>query len=249
MQYCRFGSGKKNFVMLPGLSIKSVMLSEEAVASAYDLFSEDYTVYLFDRRLNMPQDYSVRMMADNTAEIMKSLNINDAYIFGASQGGMIAQYIAAFYPELVKCMVLGSTAYEITSDSKIREWIRLSENDGVEPLLKSMIKMMYSDNTVSLYGDAIISSMLPVSDEEIKRFRICAKAAAGFSISDDINKIKCPVLAIASEGDKIIDPSQSEYIADKTAGELYVYDKSFGHAVYDEAPDYKEKIIEFFNKC
>ena len=48
MGYCRFGSGDKTLVMLPGLSVQSVLGSADAVADAYQMFTDDYTVYLFD---------------------------------------------------------------------------------------------------------------------------------------------------------------------------------------------------------
>lgn len=47
MEYVRFGSGEKHFVILPGLSVQSVLISAQAVAAAYKSFAQDYTVYLF----------------------------------------------------------------------------------------------------------------------------------------------------------------------------------------------------------
>ena len=51
MRYFRFGTaGKQPIVILPGLSIKSVTESADAVVNAYSLLSDDYDVYLLDRR-------------------------------------------------------------------------------------------------------------------------------------------------------------------------------------------------------
>ena len=69
MQYFRFGTGEKTMVILPGLAIQSVMGSAQAVAEAYKDFAADYTVYLFDRRMDLPEDYPVREMAKDTAEV------------------------------------------------------------------------------------------------------------------------------------------------------------------------------------
>ena len=49
MNYFKFGNGKKNMIILPGVSIKSVMESEKLVIEAYKIFSNDFTVYVFDR--------------------------------------------------------------------------------------------------------------------------------------------------------------------------------------------------------
>ena len=48
MDYYKFGNGDKTFVILPGISIKSVLESKEAVADAYKAFGDDYTCYLVD---------------------------------------------------------------------------------------------------------------------------------------------------------------------------------------------------------
>ena len=100
MRFFRFGTGDRPFVILPGLSVQSVMGAADAVAAAYADFAERYTVYLFDRREELPEQYSVYRMGLDTAAAMRALGLYDADIFGASQGGMIAQVIAIEAPEL-----------------------------------------------------------------------------------------------------------------------------------------------------
>ena len=77
MQYFRFGTGARTLVILPGLSVQSVMGSAEAVAAAYASFAEDYTIYVFDRRETLPEAYPVQEMARVTAEAMKALGLKD----------------------------------------------------------------------------------------------------------------------------------------------------------------------------
>ena len=56
MNYFRFGNGKRIMVILPGLSIGSVMHSAQLIADAYRIFAEEYTVYVFDRRNEVQKD-------------------------------------------------------------------------------------------------------------------------------------------------------------------------------------------------
>ena len=116
MDYCVFGKGRRNFVILPGLSVKSVMLSAQAVEDAYKVFADEYRVWLFDRRRNMPETYSISEMAEDTAVVMEYLGLEGAYVFGASQGGMIAQVLAMEHPELVRKLVIGSSAARVESN-------------------------------------------------------------------------------------------------------------------------------------
>ena len=50
MDFFRFGHGKETLVILPGLSVQSVMVFADAVAEAYQRLANDFTIYVFDYR-------------------------------------------------------------------------------------------------------------------------------------------------------------------------------------------------------
>ncbi len=247
MDYIVFGSGEKAFVILPGLSVHSVMGSADAIAEAYKDFADEYTVYLFDRAKNISEGYSVRDMATDTAKAMKALGIENADVFGASQGGMIAQYLAIDHPELVHKMILGSTLAKPNEDfnSIVDEWISLAEAKQETELLESFVDSVYSEATLESYRDTLISMNRNISDEEYARFVILAGACRTFDCYDELSKVSCPVLVIGSEGDGVVTAEGSEQIASALGCELYLYDKSYGHGVYDEAPDYRQRCLDF----
>ena len=247
MDYIVFGSGEKAFVILPGLSVHSVMGSAEAIAAAYKDFSDKYTVYVFDRAKNIREGYTVRDMAEDTAAAMKSLNIEGADIFGASQGGMIALYLAIDHPELVHKMILGSTLAKPndTFNRVVDEWIRLAEDRNEVGLLESFADNVYSEATLSAYRETLISANLGISDAEYRRFIILAKACKTYDCFDALSDVQCPVLAIGSEGDRVVTAEGSRQIAEAIGCELYLYDDSYGHGVYDEAPDYRQRCLDF----
>ena len=250
MDYAVFGSGSKSFVIIPGLSIHSVMPLADSIAEAYASFASEYTVYVFDRAKNIQEGYSILDMANDTAKVMKELNIENADIFGASQGGMIAQYIAINYPELVHKMVLGSTLSRATTAFKevVEEWVTLAENKEEEKLLESFVDQVYSANTLEAYRDVLISSNLGITDEEYERFIILAKACESFDSYDELNKITCKTLVLGSNGDKVVGVEGSKELAEALDAEIYLYDDSYGHGVYDEASDYKQKCLDFFHE-
>ena len=80
MEYDRFGTGERAFVILPGIDVKSVLLSATAVEAAYRDFAGEYTVYLFDRRKNMPSNYTIRQMARDTAAAMEASRTAPLYL-------------------------------------------------------------------------------------------------------------------------------------------------------------------------
>lgn len=247
MDYIVFGNGKKSFIILPGLSVHSVMGSADAIAEAYQDFSEEYTVYVFDRAKDIQAGYTVRDMAENTAAAMQKLHIEDADVFGASQGGMIAMYLAIDHPELVNKMILGSTLAKPndTFNQVVDEWVRLAQAKDETGLLASFADNVYSEATLEAYRETLISSNLGISDEEYRRFIILAEACKTFDCYDELSNIQCPVLVIGAEGDRVVTAEGSKQIAEALGCEIYLYDDSYGHGVYDEAPDYRQRCLDF----
>lgn len=248
MKYARFGSGKKALVILPGLSIKSVADSAVAVEKAYRRFEEEYTVYLFDRRANAEKGYTLKHMADDTADVMQRLGIEKADIFGASQGGMIAMYLAVHHPELVDRMVLGSTTARISDGFRhvYKNWIDLAKKQNKEELAAAFADSVYAEKTLELFGDAVIRDLSDCSGHELAHFVILAEALDTLSIYDDLSKIQCKTLVLGSEGDRVVGADAQRDIAAQLGCELHMYGPAYGHAVYDEAPDYLDRMAAFF---
>ena len=251
MNYLKFGNGKKIFVILPGLSVQSVMGFADSVAEAYQIFADDYTVYLFDRRNELPEKYTVYDMAQDTAEAFKVLGLDHVDLFGASQGGMIAMEIAIKYPELVNKLVLGSTSASIEEDQyqTVGEWVWLAEDGDREGLYLAFGEAIYPQDVFEQSKGLLIEAAKTVTDEDLERFIILAEGMKGFDVADDLGRITCPVLVIGSEDDQVLGAEASVQIAerlgDNTDAVLYMYD-GYGHAVYDLAPDYKDRMLDFF---
>lgn len=249
IDYITFGNGKKPFVIIPGLSLVSVMNSADAVAQAYEQFADDYTVYLFDRARNITDGYAIENMADDTAEAMKKLGIADAYIFGASQGGMIAQYIAIKHPSLVKRLVLGSSASRLSDRAKdnLNTWVTLAREQKLEMLNHSINTLVYSKEFLAGFDAEFLAQLEKVgTTEDMQKFSKVASACFSFDVYNELSKIQCPVLVIGAKNDAVLGVVASNEIAEKLGCELYIYDGA--HAVYDEAPDYKDRLQAFFEK-
>lgn len=249
MKYIKFGSGEKIYAVIPGISVKSITESAGAVCQAFSLFHNDYTVYVFDRAENIGAGCTIKDMADDTAEAMKQLGLKDIYLFGASQGGMIAQYIAIYYPSLIKKAVFGSTMPENNENSTkiINEWLEAAgEYDRVK-LNRLFFRYVYSDEFLETYKAALSLLEQQGTKDELRKFYHLAKSCLEFNSVNELNKIKCPVLVIGSEKDKIFGGDLSRKLAKLCGGECYIYD-GYSHAVYDEAPDYRTRIKEFFER-
>ncbi len=247
MKAVRFGEGARPLVILPGLSLRPVEPTAASVAGAYSRFAKTHTVTLFDRRSDPSAGYTVRDMAEDTAEAMTLLGISHADLFGVSQGGMIALHIAAEHPSLVRKLALGSTAARLDEASKptVRRWLSLAEAGDVRALNRDFFRLIYSKETLEKYAAALPILEAQGTAEDLKRFIVHAKALLSYDASALLPRIACPALVLASKDDAVIPCSLAKELAAQTGGSLFLYE-GYGHAVYDEAPDYKDRLARFF---
>ncbi|MBQ7597845.1 MAG: alpha/beta hydrolase [Clostridia bacterium] len=251
MRFFSFGRGKQTLVILPGLSVQSVMLFADDVAAAYAPLTEAFTIYVFDRRQTLPQTYSVYDMAHDTAKVMAALGLKDVCLFGASQGGMIAMVLAAQYPLLVKKLALGSTAARITPDhaQRLAPWVQAAREKDGEKLYLSFGELVYPAAVFQAVRDQLLSAGKGVSDDEFDRFAVLAGAMNGFDFTARLREIRCPVLVLGAKDDAVLGGDASVEIAqaleERGDVELHMYE-GCGHAAYDTAPDYKTRLLRFF---
>ena len=251
MKYFRFGTGSRTMVILPGLSVKSVMTSAAAVAKEYEVMKDDFTVYLIDRREDPPAGYTVADMARDTAAAIDALGLRDIYLFGASMGGMTALTLALDRPDLVRCLALGSSAARMGGDeyAVLNRWTGLARDKDREGLFLAFGEAIYPHELFDKYRDAFILLSHTATDEELERFVVFAEGAKGFDVLGRLTELRCPVLALSAKDDAVLGGDASALIAgrlgDRPDFAYHQYD-GYGHAAFDTAPDFRDRLYRFF---
>ncbi len=242
----RFGTGKQALIMIQGLNTNGIKGAGIPLAWMYRIFAKDYTVYLFDRRQSVPEGLTVREMAGDVAEAMDALGIQNADVLAVSQGGMIAEYLAIDRPELVNKLVLAVTLSRNndTVRSVIETWITLTEQSDWKQLVTDMAEKMYSERYLKRYRPMLPLLISLQKPRDAQRFIRLARACLTCNTYEELDKIQCPVLVIGGGQDKIVTGTASEEIARKLNCEMFLYD-GLGHAAYEEAADFNQKVYDF----
>ena len=228
MYYVSFGEGKKKLVVLPGLSDGLTTVKGKAwlLSLPYRKFLRDYTVYMFSRKNDMPEGYSMEDMAEDQVSAMRSLGIEQAYVMGVSQGGMIAQYIAIRHPEMVTRLILAVTA----------------------PNANDTVKTMYSERYLRKYRKALPHLTRFTKPSGYDRFLKNASAILNFDSRSELSKISCPTLIIAGSDDRTVGTGAASELHHGISGsELYVYE-GLGHGAFEEAKDFYDRVLNFCNQ-
>lgn len=245
--YIRFGTGKKTLLMIQGLNTNGIKGAALSLAYMYRMFAKEYTVYLFDRRDEVFEGITVKDFAMDIAAEMDELGLKNADVFGVSQGGMIAQYLAAERPDLVNKVVLAVTASRnnATIENVVNNWITMTKQGDFKALVSDMAKKMYSDEYVKRYQFFMPLLTLLQKPKDINRFVILAESCLTCNAYDMLEKIQCPVFVIGGKQDKVVSEAASEEIAEKLGCEIYMYE-GLGHAAYEEAADFNQRVLDFF---
>lgn len=249
MNVIKFGHGAKNLVIISGISLCGLEGQGDAIENAYEIFSNDYTVYLFDRKKVLPENYLVADMAQDIFTALQKLDVHEADFFGVSQGGMMALWLAINQPSIVKKVIVCSTSSNKNDSPKnvFSEWMRISKEHDVVSLNRSFFENVYSTSFLEKHKDLLPELEKIGTAEDCDRFGILAEACIKFDVHDDLEKIKCPVLVLGDKNDKVFSVDNNYEMAEKLNCEIFIYD-NYAHAVYDEAEDIKERIKEFFDR-
>ena len=247
MDYLTFGNGTKPLIMIQGLNTRSIKGAAISLAYMYRIFAKEYKVYLFDRRKNLPDDVTVKDFALDIAMAMDVLEIKNADVFGVSQGGMIAQYLAIERPDLVHKMVLAVTLSRNNDmvNTVLHDWIKMTESGDFKSLVNDMAVKMYSDAYIRKYKAFMPLLTIMQTPKDIERFITLTKSCLTCDTYDLLDKIQCPVFVIGGKQDKIVTGEASEELADRLGCELYMYEE-LGHAAYEEAKDFNQRVYAFF---
>lgn len=249
MEAVRFGSGERNLVILPGLSDGLATVKGKALllAPPYRLFFDRYTVWMFSRREPLPIGFTIRDMAADLAEALHALGIERAAVMGVSQGGMIAQYFAADYPDMTEALILAVTApyANTTARERIERWIELAEQGDHRDLMIDTAEHSYSEAYLRKYRKAYPLLGAVGRPKSYERFLANARAILAFDARGVLDTIACPTLILGGEEDRIVGAEASRELHQAIAGsELFLY-PALGHAVYEEAADFNERVYRF----
>lgn len=249
MDYVVFGRGQKPFVIIPGLGdgLKTVKSTAIILARMYKVFAKDYRVYVFSRKNHIEEGYSTRDMARDQKIAMDKLGIEKPHIMGISQGGMISQYLAIDYPEVVDKLVIGVSISKQndTIQQVVKGWITMAKADDYKSLFIDTMEKTFTEEKLKKYRPLypIISKI--GKPKSFKRLLVQADACLSHNAYDELDKIKSPTLVIGGDSDKVVGENTSEEIAERISQSKLIIYKGLGHGAFEEAKDFNQQVLDF----
>ena len=250
--YIRFGTGKKNLIMLPGLGdgLRTMKGTALPMALYYRSLAKDYTVYMFSRKAQLPEGSTTRDMARDLKDAMEELGMKKAFLVGVSMGGMIAQHFAADYPDMVEKLVLVVTCGRenpILLES-LEEWVACARRNDHTALMDSNLRRIYSENYYRRNKWMVPITGVLTKPKNYERFFVMAEACRTHSAWESLSVITAPTLVVGGEQDKSLGGEASRELAARIPGARLKMYPQWGHGLYEEAKDFLTVVTEFLAK-
>jgi pimeloyl-ACP methyl ester carboxylesterase len=200
-------------------------------------FSPPSVKQMLTRRFG-PEQYTLSDMAEDSAALLRELELAPAHVVGASMGGMIAQTLASEHPEVVRSLV----SIMSTSGNRWRGQPALSV---YRYLMKPPPRDRegYIERSAAVFG--LVGSTGFDRDEQYIRERAARSFDRGFDpraggrqlgailASGDrtkaLNRIQAPTLVIHGTVDKMVRPSGGRATARAIPGARLMMVEGMGH--------------------
>lgn len=247
VEYGIIGNGNKTIVLYPGASLASLLISLNTIKELFKIFLDKYKIYVFERPTPQSDGYTFDDFTDERIYALDKLNIKDAYVIGVSIGGMLALNISLINQKYFKKMLLVSTTSKTNEKrlEKIKHWESLSNKHEIKELAKCIYRNLFTEEFMPKEKIDKMASMYKANELDCDYFSRSLRTMYGFDIKDKIKKIKIETFVIGAKNDIVFYPESAIEIANELKCKYYIYDK-YCHGVYDEADDYRKRVLDFF---
>ena len=249
MDYVTFGTGNQPLVIIPGLGdgLQTVKGMAMPFSITYRLLAERYKIYVFSRINELRQNYTTRDMAVDVAEAMETLHLDTAYVMGISQGGMIAQWLAANFPEMVEKLVLAVTTAKLNNlgRERISCWLNLSQSGTYKDLMIDIARHSYTTKSFGKfkYLYRIMGIFGHIKDKQ--RIDIQALSCLKHDSLAFLEKINCPTLIIGAEKDDVLGVDGSLGLQQHIKGSQLIILSGCGHALSEKNENFQKRVLVF----
>ena len=199
-----------------------------------------------------PGPYSTEIMADDAAQILSELGISRAHVIGKSMGGMIAQVLAAKYPEKVHSLVLACTLME--HDAYGEELLSLGRVVAAKAGLYETYRLSF---LLSYSKEYCMTNRSRLEEAERLLARIGSQELLHGYLQQSlacerhngrpyVKQIQAPSLILAAKNDWITTADHARKLATEITGaELVLFDHG-RHGFWREYPNEVNPIVSQF---
>jgi len=242
-----YGSGHP-LVLIPGLGseIRSWAVQIPVYSKHFQLIAADTRGSGKSEKPDVP--YTIELLADDIYGLLKTLGIKSAYVMGKSMGGMIAQWLAIKYPELVEKLVLACTNSK--PDEIGREILRMGREVAVKLGMRAVwlnaLFWAYSRDYIERNWESIKGAMedVPENEEALTGYLRQSVACEEHDTRTHLGRIKALTLIMTGGNDLITSSKRSEEeLARSIPNSRLKIFQGVGHGFWRERQEEVDRLV------
>ncbi|MHA3117327.1 3-oxoadipate enol-lactonase [Acinetobacter sp. ANC 4635] len=211
-----------------------------------EFFQKDFFVIAYDTRghgasSTATQSFGYAELAQDVIDLLDHLNIQTAYFCGISMGGLTGQWLARYFPERFKKVVVCNTAAKIGQAQAWQERAALVRTQGLQPIAATAATRWFTEGFVQNNPDLIQKLSNDLAAGSAEGYAQCCEALAHIDLRDEIAKIQIPVLIIAGSADPVTTVADGQFMQQQIHGATLA-EIAASHISNIEQP-------EHFNQC
>lgn len=213
-----------------------------------------FRVIVFDNRGSGGSDkpdypYTIKMMARDAAGLLSFLEIVEAGVVGISMGGMIAQELALLFPQKVRRLILGCTAFggsnSVAMPADTFSALTCTEGLSAREMLRQAMATAFRPGYMEANPQEIHQILEWRLEKPTPRYSWLHQfnAVAGFNSEDRLKELTLPVLIVSGDADRVL-PVENSYLLKQRImnSRLHIFPGA-GHLFFIEEPERFNRLL------
>lgn len=186
-----------------------------------------------------PAPFTLEDLVDDVEALRAKLGHEQIHIIGHSLGGMVGPAYARAFPKRVLSIGLLSTAAGRTEEdsAKLKSVINSMEEQGVMPVITTLVERWYSDEFIATRPDLIEMRIKQVEDTPENIFLNVFWIYGTTEMGPWLNEITCPCLVLTGEFDGGCNPRLNRFMHGQLPDSELVILDGLKHSILIEAPE------------
>lgn len=244
----RFGRGPRPLVVVQGLTFENKPQPGLATGM-YRFLGDDYTVFSVVRKPGLPRGYTLADMAADYAAMIREEFGGPVDVIGVSTGGSIVQPLAADHPDVVRRLVIHSSAHRLSDPARAaqlevgrlagqRRW-----REAWAVLLRFMLGQSRRARVQAWLASTILSFSTPADPSDLV---ITILAEDQFNYREQLARIAAPTLVIAGDRDPFYTPALFRETAAGIPNARLILYPGIGHPA--SGRQFKQDVLAFLRE-
>lgn len=195
-----------------------------------------------------PGPYTTVVMAEDYAQLIRTLDLGPVRVAGISMGGAIAQELALRHPELVERLVLVATWARSDPYTQTILDVIVDVRQHCDPTIFNahLQSLVWTPDYLSVHAEELQAQRLDQPLVGLLALAAQAAACRAHDTSGRLGQLRTPTLVTAGTADRFIPLASSRAVADAIPGSEWVTFDGSGHVHHWEQIDRFNRLVEEF---